>query len=375
MNRITPSARSWTPRSRLRTMAAATSLVFVVAAVMTPAVQGGALAARVVPKYQFGINTYFTYNCQGTTLIDQWAQTEINQYKALGANSIGLSFPIYTDSITSNVVFAKTVCGDQSYQSPSPELLASVIDLAHAAGLQVFIRPLIDQSNLFKTKGWWRGILNPTDQKAWFASYLGALRPYLIVAQSQHAEHFAIETELDSLLSSKGWSSAIALAKVLYKGDLVWNYSWDTGVAKKAQPSTSMGVDAYPKVPAATIKWTPTQLLGAWDRLLRKKGPYYLPKPSTVGIDEVGILSQDGAYASPFLGSMSFKLHPFNQAIQAHWFAAACLFTKQHSMKGIYYWGPWLGNNDGSMLTVPTPTQSSNIQPAAQVAIKHCFTS
>jgi hypothetical protein len=46
---------------------------------------------------------------------------------------------------------------------------------------------------------------------------------------------------------------------------------------------------------------------------------------------------------------------------------------KQHRMKGIYYWGPWLSNNAGAMLTTPNQSKPSNIQPQAQAAIKHCF--
>ena len=65
--------------------------------------------------------------------------------------------------------------------------------------------------------------------------------------------------------------------------------------------------------------------------------------------------------------------YPFNQTIQINWFTAACSFMKQHKMKGIYFWGPWLANSDGAMLTKPDAAKASDIQPKAATEIKRCF--
>ena len=328
-----------------------------------------------VHQYQFGINTYFTYGCQTPAQINQWATTTVAQYKALGANSIAIAIPLYTDSITSNSVYAKDDCTTFAYQSPPPSVVAQVVDVAHAAGLQVLFRPLIDQKNLF-TEGPndWRGVIAPTDLSAWFASYLTTLRPYLIMAQAHNVEHFVLETELNSIASASYWSTAIALSRRLYHGDLVWNYSWDTPVTKITRPQTSLGIDAYPKVMNLPDTATVPQLVYGWNHLLRSRSYYVVPKISATTIDEIGIPAQRGAFPQPYMGSLPPATNPFDQTIQARWFTAACDFMKQHQMRGIYYWGPWLGFNSGSMLTQPTPSEPTNIQPLAQAAIKKCFT-
>ena len=327
---------------------------------------------RAAP-YQYGVNTYVTYNCVGTSVMDAWAKTEVAQYKALGANSIGISFPLYTDSLTSNKVYGRLVCNNFKYETPPPGILAGIIQVAHAAGLKVFLRPLLDQSNLeAQNKNNWRGILHPANLKTWFSNYLHTLKPYLSMAQSNHVEHVAIETELDSLSPASNWSAAISVTRTIYKGDLVWNYSWFARVPKARRTGTSFGIDTYPALPGAKLSATPSQLATKWSSLLKQTN-YKVPQLSATTIDEIGIPAQSGAYAFPFSASLSLKRYPFNQGVQANWFAAACSFMKQHHMQGIYYWGPWLGNKRGSMLTKPDAKRPSDIQPESKASIRHCF--
>ena len=333
-----------------------------------------ASSARLAPRYQYGINTYVTYNCQGQTYYDQWASTQIAQYKALGANSIALAFPLYTPSITSNAVYTRLVCGNRNFQSPPPGLLASIVQLAHADGLQVFLRPLIDQQALFRESPKdWRGVLAPTNLAAWFRSYVRAITPYLRMAQTNHIEHVAIETELNSIANAANWSSAIAASHAIYKGDLAFNYSWNAPVKKGWKPYTSLGIDTYPVITDVSISQTPAQLLGQWDQLLRTNPHYAVPLLSRVTIEEIGIPAQQGAYAAPFEGSLPLATHPFNQSVQVRWFTAACAFMKQHHMRGIYYFGPWMGSDKGAMLAKPDPSRPSDIQPASRTSIRHCF--
>lgn len=343
-----------------------------VTTVVTATPGGAQLQPRAV-SFQYGINSYVTYNCLGAPTMDKWATTEVSQYKALGANSIGLSFPLYTDSMTSNNIYGRLVCNNIKYQTPPPGILAGIVQIAHAAGLKVFLRPLLDQSNLQEQNPKnWRGIIEPTNLRTWFSNYLNALRPYLEMAQSNHVEHVAIETELDSLSKASNWSAAISFTRAIYKGDLVWNYSWFARVPKARRAGTSFGIDTYPALPTAKPTATPLQLATKWAGLL-KQTDYKVPQLRTTTIDEIDIPAQRGAYAFPFATSLSLKKYPFNQTIQANWFAAACSFMKQHHMKGIYYWGPWLGNDDGSMLINPDAKRPTDIQPASKVAISHCF--
>lgn len=327
---------------------------------------------------QLGMDTYFVYNCQSQTLIDKWATTQVDAFKYLGANAIGIGFPLYTTTITSNDVFAKLQCNPNGstspYQTPPPSVIADVIRIAHAAGLQVLLRPLLDQQNLYtQDPKWWRGVLEPTDPSLWIENYLSTLRPYLLMAQQMHVEHVAIETELASLLKQSFWGPAVALVRAIYKGDVVFNYPWQYTYGRKVIPAgTSLGLDTYPKTKAGPNS-TSKQILAQWNHLLRLNKQYSVPKLSKAVIDEIGITAQFGAYLQPE-AVLPDAGHAFNEWIQAKWFEAACQFARQHQLQGIYYWGAWLTTFAGAIPKVPYEKNPSYIQPGGARAIKKCFT-
>lgn len=338
-----------------------------------PAASQASTVPHAAPKYVYGVDTYVLYNCVSQTQIDGWARTEALQFKKLGANTIGIGFPIYTSSITSNTVYASSVCGNQSDQTPPASILGSIVKTDEAVGLKVLLRPLIDNTNLYEESPHdWRGILAPTNINAWMNSYLSTLRPYLQMAQQDKVSYFALQTELDSLTHDSNWKAAVSLCKLLYKGTLVWDYSWQSAESKVTLSGTSFAIDAYPKLTQLTPTSTVTQITKAWTALLRTKG-YHLPSVSATTIDEIGIAAQDGAYANPSDTAFPLTTHPFNQKIQANWFSAACSFVKKNHLKGLFYWGPFLTTNAGNLLTVGDTHSPSDIQPLAQTAIKSCF--
>ncbi len=342
--------------------------------VSATAALGATPHATKPPPYVFGINTYFTYNCQTAAQVNQWATTEVKQYKALHANAIAIAFPLYTASLSSNSVVAMESCTDTTEQTPPANFVGDVVKVAHHYGLSVLLRPLIDQQNLYsQSPGASRVKLHPTDVSQWFHNYLATLRPYLLMAQTDHVEHFAIQSELDSLADMPNWTTAISLTRGVYTGNIVFDYSWDTPTVKVDRPGTTLALDTYPKV-SSPITATPAQLTAFWNHLFTTRTYYKVPTISKVTIDEIGIAAQDGAYGQPYKGRLTpTSVYKFNQMIQVNWFTAACSFMKEHRMKGIYYWGPWLSTSNGSMLAKPNPNKPSNIQPLAQRAIRRCF--
>jgi hypothetical protein len=338
------------------------------------AAQGASSQPKKAPPYVFGINTYLTYNCQTIAQVDRYATTEINEYKKLRANAIAIAFPLYTASLTSNSVTAMESCTSNTEQTPPAAIVGDVVKIAHKAGLSVLLRPLIDQANLFsQSPGAWRGNLAPSDVSEWFTNYLTTLRPYLQIAQTDHVEHFAIQSELDSLADLPNWTTAIQLSRGIYSGNIVFDYSWDTPTVKVSRPGTTLAIDTYPKV-NSPVTATPAQILSQWNHLLTTRTYYRVPSISKVTIDEIGIAAQDGAYQQSYKGQLTpTSTYPFNQTIQVNWFTAACTFMKEHHLKGIYYWGPWLAASYGAMLSKPDANKPSDIQPQAGSAIRRCF--
>ena len=132
---------------------------------------------------------------------------------------------------------------------------------------------------------------------------------------------------------------------------------------------TATAEDAYPDVTQATPTWSVNQLIAGWNANL-KATPF--PTANTnVTIDEVGILSLDGAYVFPCC--FSVPTATFNQTIQANWFSAACGFAKANKLAGVYFWGVYFGFNSGNLLTQPYPQMPAEFQPAGQAAIRACF--
>lgn len=360
-------------RRSVATVIVALSLALLGAASDESAAASGALPN--VGAKQFGMNTFVPYNCESTTVWSQYASTQVRAFKNLGANAIALAFPLYTNSLTSNAFFAKDICNTQ-YQSPPPAELTTIVEIAHAQGLAVFLRPILYETNLRTEKaGAWRGIIDPTNTNLWFKNYWNTMLPYLQMAETDHVEHFAISTELQSMANKPNWQALITKARRVYKRDLVFSTNWAPDEHDGIHwTGTSVGLDLYSAVPGLGTTATPAQIMAGWNRELATTNPFPLVNSAT--ISETGILPQDGAYAQPYTWSLPLTTNPFNQAIQANWFTAVCRFFKSHDMGGVYFWGSAIYEQGGALLTSPSESADSvaEIQPLAQQAIRACFT-
>ncbi|MGD0394449.1 MAG: pentapeptide repeat-containing protein [Acidimicrobiales bacterium] len=328
---------------------------------------------RVAPALQLGIDVYVTGSCEPAAAWQANAMNEMKGIKSLGANSVEIVFPFYALGPTTNSVFAADLCGEPEaipvpLQSPSPARLAVLVHAAESAGLHVLLRPLLDQSNLW-IFGNWRGNITPTNGAAWITSYESMLKPYLQMAQANKVTRFAISSELTSMATSSQWPSAIASAKKLYSGQLVFDSIWAEPQKGAVHAGTAVAQDAYPHVSHTTPTSSVAQLLAGWNTYL--KGEAFAAAAADDTFEEVGIPALDGSYADPNVDPSPGET--FNQTIQANWFTAACQFVKERKIAGLYFWGPWLYYNSGKLMTKPDPTQPSELQPAAQAAIRKCF--
>jgi hypothetical protein len=332
--------------------------------------QSRVLVPRTSNSHTYGLDSYVSYDCQSPTVWSTDATHQIDAFKALGANSIGLSFPLYTNSITSNEIFAATRCGT-NYKSPTPSQLATVVGIANASGLSVLIRPLLDERSLKQeSPGYWRGEIRPTSVARWFANYLNTLTPYLEMAQSSHASGFALSTELSSMNRLSNWKGFIASAAHIFTGTLVMTDSWAPSGRRTLWPGTSSGIDAYRPLPGAQLTWTPAQLLAGWDAVM-KTTP--IPDVRNTTITEIGIPAQVGAYFGPSGGPYPLSGHPMNQSIQLNWFTMACSFMRGNDLRGMYFWGATMTNLNGELPTTIDSASPYDIQPESQVAIANCF--
>jgi hypothetical protein len=340
-----------------------------VAAASVPSIDAGA-TPKTAATPQLGFNSYVQDTCQSAKTWAADAKGQFTVFKSLGANSVALAFPLYTNSLTADAVFPKVQC-HTNFQTPTAARLEVAIKEAHALHLRVLLRPLLDETNL-QAEGGWRGAIRPVNVKAWFKNYLAALTPYLKVAQQQKVEYFAIATELDSMATKTNWPALIKSAKKLYRGSMSFTINWaQTAVGKKAWSGTTPSMDTY-QMASLPNSATPSDLLTAWNNALSSSDtvPFSLQNAT---IDEVAIVAQDGAYSEPWEWSLPLSTHPFNQDIQANWYSMACNFFRSHAMKGIYFWGVWYADGANAVLTAPNAGRAQEIQPASVAVIKACY--
>jgi len=105
-------------------------------------------------KAQLGVQVYW-HTSGSAEDVRTAADRVLNYIVGLGANSVGLTFPIYTDGVHPTRVY--TVSGS----TPDPASLGIVITEAAARGLRITLRPLIDEANIKDAQGDWRGTIQP----------------------------------------------------------------------------------------------------------------------------------------------------------------------------------------------------------------------
>lgn len=308
---------------------------------------------------QKGIAIYWQ-SWGGETIADQQkaAGATFDYAVKLGANSVSLSFPFYTDGMNGNTVYSRQ-------STPMPRALAAVLKEANRRHLRVTVRPLLDEANLMIVKNGWRGSIEPTDRGAWFASYERFLKPYLVVAQTQKAATFCVAVELDSLADDSAWKQLIVWAKRYYHGELLYSANWNDVNVAVGHDANRLGLDAYfgtTLSDSATTKEL-TEAWGHWLTGLRLSG-------TRAVISEVGIAAEAGAYQHPYgWGSSSV---PLKVDIQTRWFLAACRAFKNSGLAGIYFWRLNFSNKP---TTVPKSDRDGFAgRPAAKV-VQQCFQS
>ena len=329
----------------------------------TPVSEVTAASARL--SADLGIQVYWN-TADATRARQQDEGTQIFNYVVgLGANSVGINFPFYTDGQHPTHVYG--VPGS----TPSPATVAMLVANAREHGLRVLVRPLLSDGNILTVSGDWRGTIQPRSVSAWFRGYLAFLTPYLTVAQAGGATAFGVDTELDSLAGQEGdWARLRSAAAKLFKGQLVSavNYGlWQQD--RPGEPVPDAALDAYPPLGVGTGA-TAAQLTAAWVSWLRRHRP--APALAKTVLQEVGISAVSGAYAAPAITAPDGT--PLDVTVQRDWFAAACAAAKTTHLAGLYFFD--VNSSDDPL----DPVATADYAPGSFIdrsdgVIRTCFSS
>jgi hypothetical protein len=189
---------------------------------------------------QWGVQLYWEDNPEHSLdYVEKQARVQSDCLVGLHANSVSLSFPFFTGDLTSTAI-------TRGSKTPSPQRIATVLRIFHEAGLRTTVRPIMDEKSLDVANGGWRGNIDPTDRKAWFASYEKFLTPYLKATHEEHAATFVVATELNSMEGDPRWDGLVDKAEKLFAGEVAYDSNWDAYVRGPVNmPVNHLGIDAY----------------------------------------------------------------------------------------------------------------------------------
>lgn len=310
---------------------------------------------------QAGIQVY-THTAAGDRPADEYAAEVLDYVVRVGANSVGLTFPLYTDAVRATTV-------SPGPETPPPDVLAAIVSAAHERSLRVMLRPVIDEANLAQTPGEWRGTLRPPDLDGWFASYEEALIPFLEMAAENEVEEFVLAAELTSLQRhEERWAALAESARQVFPATLSYTFNWD-GTDTELLPEDSLGIDLYYNVDVDDNAG-PEDISAGLAAALRR-----IPQSmrERMVAQEVGIPGQAGMYRNPwYWGSDDSALYV--PEIQSTWFTGACQAVQENGLQGIYFWMIDSSENP-SMINPEDSRTASFIGRAGEDAIRDCFDS
>ncbi|WP_407174640.1 glycoside hydrolase family 113 [Bradyrhizobium sp. STM 3562] len=213
------------------------------------------------------------FDVQGFGALSEWngqfssasANQAFQTIASLGSNSVELTVRIWTDSHTSNDVFA------QPQKTESDASLLAGFQAAEAAGLSVVFKAAISPLDGSSTYS-----LAPSDVATFFANYKAEIVHLATIAQEGGVATFAIGNEMGSLTGAQYrsyWTDIIAAVRQVYHGEITYAAATDEAshVSFWDQVDT-IGVNTYPPL---TSSETPTvqDLIHAWTEV--PYNPYY----------------------------------------------------------------------------------------------------
>ncbi|WP_353949054.1 hypothetical protein ABNN70_05765 [Sporolactobacillus sp. Y61] len=273
--------------------------------------------------FQKGVQIYLHADKAGDAFIRERIRQNLDYVVKLGANSVGVSFPIYTDGATPTRVYVGPA-------TPGRGLLKNAILEAKKRQLRVLLRPILDESNIVSEEPLaWRGSIRPENNARWFQSYGALLSTYAALAAQLEVEEFVAGTELVSLQSQKSeWRTLKTRIRAAgFDGKLSYAANWDSYADLSFEP----GIDAYPKIHLSDRATVPqlTQALYQWLTQLP------VTARGRLTIQEAGIAAQSGMYPKPYVWNSKA---PVNETVQARWFQAMYQAAKKAQVNGLYYW-------------------------------------
>lgn len=243
-----------------------------------------------------------------TVLAGAGSDESLRRLALTGANAVAINVSWYQDTIGSLEISA------DARKSPTIPSIEHAIDIAHARGMQVLLKPNLD----LKTDEW-RAFIKPRANQtaAWFQAYGRFLGVFADLACRKRVAMMAIGTEMNALEApeyDRHWRALVRDVRSRYKGRLVYCANWNAASRVGGGYSTVgwwdavdvVGINAYfplsekrdstvAEMTTACAAWADE--IEAW---LCASG-----REQKVLLTEVGYASFDGAAMTPWIPDSS----------------------------------------------------------------------
>ena len=230
----------------------------------------------------------------------------------------------------------KVISPDPS-KSVSDESLGHAINVMHALGMKVMLKPHIDCLDEDA-----RSNIVPTEE--WFQSFKETTVHFAELAAKYNVELFCIGTELANTTIDRWkpqWLDIIQAVRAVYKGPLTYAANWDEYETVSFWPEMDyIGIDAYFPL---TEKKNPSkeELIAGWtkhaDALEKWLKDSNLGKPLI--LTEVGYDTVEGSNKQPWRVLPTLTTYKESQDEQANCLEALLtVLSKRPWFKGFYWW-------------------------------------
>ncbi|MBI4668153.1 MAG: hypothetical protein HY747_03030 [Elusimicrobia bacterium] len=251
-------------------------------------------------------------------------------------------------------------------KTASDAALIAAAAQAKSLGLMVALKPHVDCLD-----GTFRGLINPTDDKAWFGSYSSMIIHYAALARVMTADAYVVGTELHTMTRPqyhKYWNALIAKVRDNYDGTLTYAAHWlEWDSVPFWDKLDIIGVDAYFPMGLPGSPSSKEKLAQVWkENYISKLRAYSQFHSKPLFFAEIGIASMKNSHAWPWVYK---PIMPVDLEVQANYFAALFdAFRDQGGwFKGFWQWGWTVDSNDGG----PSDrTHTVEGKPALEVLIK-----
>lgn len=231
--------------------------------------------------------------------------------------------------------------------TPTDTEISTAVQAAHRAGLTVQIDPILWSKPGSPDGYHWRGVLDPTDQDSFWASYDALILRYAKLSQANGVEMFAVGSELRALEHyTSRWRQLAAAVRRVYDGQLTYMaLTWSVQKVRFWRSLDYIGVSPYYGL-STELEPTYAQLRSAWTENFRglRATSHRVHRP--VLFNEIGYISAQGATAKPWLPNSP---NPPSQTVQATAYEALLDAARnQPWLHGIvfYYWSTPVGPTD-----------------------------